>query len=109
MTALQQVQELLPNLSHSEKAQLLQWVARELGDAFPGIESTPGVCGGVPCVVRTRIPVWLLVQARDLGMSEADLLRSYPTLTAEDLVNVWAYYRAHRREIDQQIREQEAA
>lgn len=109
MTALQRVQELLPTLNRSEKAQLLQWVARDLGDAFPGIESTPGVCDGVPCVVRTRVPVWLLVQARHLGMSEADLLRSYPTLTAEDLTNVWAYYRAHRQEIEQQIMEQETA
>lgn len=109
MTALQKVQELLPEMSQAEKAQLLQWVARDIGDAFPGIESTPGVNGGVPCVVRTRIPVWLLVQARQLGASEATLLQSYPTLTAEDLSNAWAYYRAHRAEIEQQIVENEAA
>ena len=29
---------------------MLQLVARELGDAFPGIESTPGVCGGEACI-----------------------------------------------------------
>jgi len=88
---------------------VLQWIVRDLGDAFPGIESTPDVCGGEPCIVRTRIPVWVLVQARRLGASEADLLRSYPGLRSEDLVNTWAYYRLHREEIEQQILENEAA
>lgn len=96
-------------MTRAEKAQVLQWVVRDLGEAFPGIESTPGVCGGEPCIVRTRIPVWLLVQARRLGASEADLLRSYPTLRAEDLANAWACYWAHREEIEEQIREHETA
>jgi uncharacterized protein (DUF433 family) len=63
---------------------------RQPGDTFPGIESHPGICGGVPCVVRTRIPVWVLEQSRRLGISEADLLRSYPTLRSEDLANAWS-------------------
>ena len=84
-------------------------MARDLGDAFPGIESHPGVCGGEPCIVRTRIPVWVLEQSRRLGISEADLLRSYPTLRAEDLTNAWAYVPLHRREIDLQILENEEA
>ncbi len=109
MSSLQEVEKLLESLSRAEKALLLQWVARDLGDAFPGIESLPGVSGGEPCVVRTRIPVWVLVQARHLGTSEAELLRCYPTLRAEDLANAWAYYRSHRDEIDEQIRENEAA
>lgn len=108
MSALDDVQRLVSGLRPAEKAQVLQWVARELGGSFPGIESAPGVCGGEPCVVRTRIPVWLLVQARNLGASEAELLRCYPTLRAEDLANAWAYYRAHRSEIDQQIQDNEA-
>ncbi len=74
----------------------------------PGIESRPGVCGGEPCIVRTRIPVWMLEQARRLGVSEAELLRSYPTLRAEDLANAWAYARSHRDEINRQIEENEA-
>lgn len=74
-----------------------------IGDAFPNIESRPDVCGGEPCMFRTRIPVWLLEQARRLGTSEADLLRNYPTLRAEDLANAWSYVRSHRDEIDRQI------
>jgi uncharacterized protein (DUF433 family) len=109
MTMLQKIQEFLPEMTPAEKAQVLQWIARDLGDVFPGIESTPGVSGGEPCIVRTRIPVWLLVQARRLGSSEADILQNYPTLTAEDLTNAWAYYRAHKEEIEQQIIENEMA
>ena len=109
MNTLQQFEEFLSGLKRAEKARLLQWVAQDLGDSFPGIESTPNVCGGEPCIVRTRIPVWILVQARNLGMCEAAILESYPTLRAEDLVNAWAYYRSHHQEIDQQIIENEAA
>src|SRR2546430_13861755 len=108
MHALQEIERLLPTLSRAEKAQVLQWVARDLGEAFPGIESTPGVCGGEPCIVRTRIPVWVLEQARRLGTSEAELLRSYPSLRAEDLANAWAYVRSHQADIDEPIRLNEA-
>ena len=109
MSVLQEAEKLLSTMTRAEKAQVLQWVVRELGDAFPSIESTPGVCGGEPCIVRTRIPVWILVQAKRLGTSEADLLRAYPTLRAEDLTNAWAYARSHTDEIEKQIRENEEA
>lgn len=84
-------------------------VVQDLDDAFPGVESTPTVCGGEPCIVRTRIPVWVLEQARRLGTREEELLRSYPALRAEDLANAWAYVRSHRGEIEEQIRENENA
>jgi len=109
MKLLEEIEPLLAKTTRAEKAQVLQWIVRDLGDVFPGIESTPDVCGGEPCIVRTRIPVWVLVQARRLGASEADLLRSYPGLRSEDLVNAWAYYRLHREEIEQQILENETA
>ncbi|MBA3441354.1 MAG: DUF433 domain-containing protein [Pyrinomonadaceae bacterium] len=109
MDAIRETEKLITGMTRAEKAQLLQWIVRDLGDAFPGIESLPGIAGGEPCIVRTRIPVWLLEQARRLGTSEADLLRAYPTLRAEDLANAWAYVRAHLDEIDQQIQENEEA
>ncbi len=74
---LEAAEALLAKLSRAEKAQVLQWAARDLGDAFPGIESRPGICGGEPCIVRTRIPVWVLEQARRLGTSEAELHLSH--------------------------------
>ncbi len=108
-TVLRETKELLARMTRAEKAELLQFVVQDLGDAFPGIESLPGVLGGEPCIVRTRLPVWVLVQARHLGTSEADLLRAYPTLRAQDLANAWACYRSHRDEIDIQIAENEDA
>ena len=99
----------MSSLTRAEKAELLRWVAQDLGDIYPGIEITPGVCGGSACVVRTRIPVWLLENARRMGTTEADLLRAYPQLRAEDLANAGAYVRSHRNEIDSEIRENEAA
>jgi uncharacterized protein (DUF433 family) len=107
MSALDAIEQLLSQMSQAEKAQVLQWVVRDLGDAFPGIESRPDINGGEPRIVRTRIPVWVLVQARQLGASEADLLRDYPALRAEDLTSAWAYARAHRHDIVQQIAEHE--
>jgi uncharacterized protein (DUF433 family) len=106
---LKEVERLLGELTRGEKAELLQWVARDLGDAQPGIESTPSICGGAATIVRTRIPIWVLEQGRRLGMTEAELLRSYPSLRAEDLANAWAYVRGHREEIEREIVENEAA
>ena len=110
MTALlEQVGEMIGRMNRSEKAQILQWVVSDLGDAFPGIDSRPDVCGGEPCVVRTRIPVWTLVQARRLGVTESDLLNAYPALSAEDLAEAWAYSRTHREKIEAQIAANEQA
>jgi uncharacterized protein (DUF433 family) len=109
MSTLQETEKLLSQMTRGEKAQVLQWVVRDLGEAYPGIEGLPDVSGGEPCIVRTRIPVWVLVRARQLGTTEAELLQSYPSLRAEDLANAWAYYRGHSHEIDRQIRDNEEA
>ena len=106
---LETIKQLLTEISPAEKAQVLQWVAQGLGNAFPGIERRNGVQGGSACIVRTRIPVWTLVQFQQMGATDAELLRSYPTLSAQDLVNTWAYYDAHRQDIDQEIAAQENA
>jgi uncharacterized protein (DUF433 family) len=80
-----------------------------MSDESNGIEHTPGVSGGEACIAGTRIPVWVLVQSRNLDMSEDEILRSYPTLRAEDLANAWDYYGPHRAENDQQISDNENA
>lgn len=109
MSRLEDVQKAVAALSPDEKAALLQAVARDVRAQTPGIESNSAVCGGEACVIRTRIPVWVLEQSRRLGASEAEILRSYPTLRAEDLVNAWNYVEAHRDEIERQILENEEA
>ena len=109
MSRLNAVRTLIAELSPSERARAMHWLAGRPGHESPGIEGTAGVCGGEPCVVRTRIPVWVLVQAHKLGSSESDLLRAYPSLRAEDLGNAWSYYDLHRDEIERQIAENESA
>lgn len=109
MNAVIEAEKLLSSLTRAEKAQVLQWIVKDLGDSFPGIESTEGVCGGSARIVRTRIPIWTLEQARRLGTSEADILKAFPTLRAEDLANAWAYVRSHRAEIEKEISENEEA
>lgn len=59
--------------------------------------------------MRTRIPVWVLAGYRRLGWSEARILENYPTLSAADLVNAWAYADAHPDEIEAEIRANEEA
>ncbi|HEV3023822.1 MAG TPA: DUF433 domain-containing protein [Pirellulales bacterium] len=108
-TNLEGIEREVEALSRAEKTQLLQWIARDLADSFPVIETTPGVCGGEPCIVRTRIPVWVLEQMRRQGVNESDILRCYPTLRAEDLANAWSYVRGHRAEVERQILENEEA
>ena len=76
MSTAEEAEALLSRMTRGEKAPLLQRVARDLGDAYPGIDLTDGVAGGDACIARTRIPVWTLEQARRLGASEAELLRS---------------------------------
>jgi uncharacterized protein (DUF433 family) len=101
--------EALAALSKADKAEVVERLAQDISDSWPGIEKTTGVCGGSACIVRTRIPVWVLEGYRRLGWTEAKLLESYPTLRAADLVHAWAYVDAHRQEIDEEIRQNEAA
>ncbi len=109
MLALQKAEDLIATMTRAEKVHLVERIVRELSGSFPGIESTPGIVGGDPCVVGTRIPVWTLVQYRKLGASDVQLLQMYPTLSAEDLANAWSYYDSHQAEIAQQIYENEVA
>ncbi|WP_309472815.1 DUF433 domain-containing protein [Nostoc sp. ATCC 53789] len=72
-----------------EKLQVIQLLAQNLGNNWQGIEKTPRVFGGEARIAKTRIPVWVLVEASRLGYSDTDLLMSYPTITATDLANAW--------------------
>ena len=77
--------------------------------AFPAvIRKTPGVIGGDACIGSRRIAVWMLVQARQLGLSDEQLLHDYePRLTQAELDAAWDYYEKNREEIDRAIRDNE--
>ncbi|MEK7255198.1 MAG: DUF433 domain-containing protein [Bacteroidota bacterium] len=94
-------------MSWLEKAKLVSQAVQDVGGEFPGIEKTPGVCGGSACIIRTRIPVWLLVSCKKLGFTDEELLEDYPSLRRQDLRNAWVYYEANKEEIEQDIRENE--
>lgn len=65
------------------------------------------MCGGDACVAGTRISIWVLVNARNLSISEAQLLKDYLTLSATDLTNAWVYATVHPEEIATAIMENE--
>jgi uncharacterized protein (DUF433 family) len=104
------IQDLKPqllNLTAEEKAQIIQFLSQSLANNCQGIEKTEGVCGGKACIAGTRITVWGLVNARKIGYSEVDLLKNYPTLSAQDLANAWSYANAFEEEIESDIQENE--
>ncbi len=105
---LEKTETAVAALSESDKKKLLRKLSHSVNGYPGGISSTPDVMGGAACIRNTRIPVWVLYRARQLNLSEADLLRSYPGLTAEDLVNAWDYVALNRDEVELQIRENEA-
>jgi uncharacterized protein (DUF433 family) len=106
---LQELETQLLSLTSSEKLKAIQILSHSLSQNWRGITKTLGVCGGDACIEGTRIPVWVLVQARNLGISETQLLYDYPTLSATDLANAWVYASANPEEIETAIRENEAA
>lgn len=115
MSTVDDLRKQISKLQPQEAEELAQWFFRSgevprLYSVWPaGIEKTPNVCGGDARIIRTRIPIWVLEQYRRQGLSEAEILRSYPTLRAEDLVHAWAYVELHPVEIERQIRDNEEA
>lgn len=73
------------------------------------INRTPGICGGDPCVRNTRITVHGLVEWRQNGRTDAEILDSIPQLTADDLQSAWDYYSSHRAEIESILQAEQRA
>lgn len=96
---IQDLEAQLLSLSSDDKLIAIQILSRSLSQSWRGIRKTPGVCGGEACIEGTRIPVWVLVSYRQLGVKDADQLYNYPTLTASDLANAWIYAAANPNEI----------
>lgn len=108
INTLTKAESIISELSEADKAQLPRWLEKEVGNDFEGIEKNENIMGGAACVRQTRIPVWLLEQARRQGVSEADLLRNYPQLSANDPANAWDYVGLNKTEIEEAIFANEA-
>ncbi len=106
---LKELEVQLASLTPTEKVQAIQILALGKTNTWPGIDKTLGVVGGDACIVRTRIPIWTLVNYRRLGLSDADILENFPTLRAADLANAWAYADVHPDEIETALLENESA
>jgi uncharacterized protein (DUF433 family) len=55
------------------------------------ISIDPRVCGGKPCIKRTRIWVSLILDFLAEGMTEAELLAEYPQRSHEDVLAAIAF------------------
>lgn len=75
----------------------------------PGaVEITPGVCGGKPRISGTRIRVQdIAIWHERMGQSADEIVSSFPHLTLAGVYGALAYYHAHRREIDEQMKQAE--
>ena len=58
---------------------------------FTRITINPMQMGGVPCIRGLRIPVSTVVGMVADGMSEAEILKSYPDLEREDISEALHY------------------
>jgi len=63
------------------------------------IEIRPGVRSGKPCFKGTRITVYDVLEYMAGGMSEDELLDSFPALTAEHLRAAIAFAAARERRL----------
>lgn len=114
MTAQPQVQVTVDQvaaqaekLSHQEKLELIQWLASIIAREVPGIVKTPGVVGGRARVDGTRIPVWTIIRARQLGISDREIIEDFPTLRFRDIEIASKYYALNHDEIEHDIYENE--
>lgn len=104
---IKELKNQLLALSPTEKTEAIHLLAHSLNQNWRGITKNSNICGGDACIAGTRIPIWILVNARNLGISESQLLYDYPTLTASDLANAWLYFQVNPDEIAAAIQENE--
>ncbi|EHR79136.1 antitoxin [Thermococcus litoralis DSM 5473] len=50
------------------------------------VESRIGVLGGKPVIKGTRMPVYLILELLGAGLTIEDILKEYPELTREDVL-----------------------
>ena len=75
---------------------------KQVETEHPYIECVPGVRGGQPVIVGTRIPVWIIIDHFKMGRSLGYILENYD-LTAEQVYDALSYYYEHTDEIEQAI------
>jgi uncharacterized protein (DUF433 family) len=51
----------------------------------------PGVCGGKPCILGTRIEIAIILDGLAEGLTTDQVIDHYPQLTVEDIQAALAY------------------
>lgn len=49
------------------------------------ITINPSICHGKPCIKGTRIPVYLILEMLEYGMTIPEILEEYPHLSSDDI------------------------
>ena len=67
------------------------------------------ICGGVPVIVGTRIPVRLVYQRTQAGETVEAIRQAYPHLTPAQIHDALSYAYDHLAEIEKEIRLEDEA
>lgn len=73
------------------------------------ITTDPNICHGQVCIKGTRIPVSVVLDNLAAGLALEEILRSYPTLTADAISAAMAYAAELARELVIGLPERSAA
>ena len=106
MSTIERLSAEIGALPPADQSRLLSELVTKMNLTHLGISHTPGVCGGKACIRNTRIPVWMIMEAKQAGASDLTLLQDFPALNAEDLTNAMRYYQGHVAEIEQDLKDQ---
>ena len=60
-------------------------------DVLERVSVNPDVCHGKACIKGTRIMVSVILDNLAAGLTPEDIIKSYPTLTREDIQAAAAY------------------
>jgi uncharacterized protein (DUF433 family) len=96
---LKDLESKLLALTPAEKQRVIELLTQSLESIQPEIPKTLEISNGEARIGNTQIAVWEVVNAQDMGYSDADILQAYPQLTATDLAAAWDYAAAHPQEI----------
>jgi uncharacterized protein (DUF433 family) len=77
------------------------------GDAIDRIVIRPGYCGGRPHIAGHRVKVKHVAVYHDAGLSPEEIVAALLAITLDDVHAALAYYRSHRREIEEEIAEED--
>ncbi len=102
---LKDLEAQLLALTPAQKERVIQLLTHSLVTAPAEVAKPVTSSVGEARIGDTQIAVWELVNAKELGCSDADLLQIYPQLTALDLANAWDYAEANADEISRTLQE----